>query len=199
MRLLVGPVLVTFVLAMATGCGSNPSSSTVSLEPGTPRCSAAETAAAREQQSEQQNPPASQAPASVGAIPTPEPTTGSPPPLPTPLPTAVPIVVPGASLNLGPSELAQYPSPQYVVHVGTVVTVVLPDEASPFCWTIPTTSAPSVLKIVDAGDDLGGGAHARLRAVAAGVATVATTSDCYTFPPCEAPSAITEAVVTVRA
>jgi hypothetical protein len=199
MRLLTGPVLAALALAVATSCASDPSGAAVSLEPGTPHCSAAETAAAREQQAQQQNPPASQAPASVSALLTPEPTTGSPPPTPTSLPSAVPIVVAGATLNLGPGELSEYPSAQYVVRVGTVVNVLLPDEAPPFCWSVPTTSTPSVLKVVDAGDDAAGGAHARLRAVAAGVATVASTSACYTFPPCEAPSAVSEAIVTVRA
>jgi hypothetical protein len=206
MRFVTGPMLLAFVLAAATSCGayapgaavSLQPGAAVSLQPGTPHCSAAETAAAREQQAQPQNPTASQASASVGAQPTAEPTTGSPPPAPTPLPTAVPIVVTAATLNLGPNELSQYPSPQYVVHVGAVVNVVLPDEASPFCWSIPTTTAPSVLAVVDAGDSLGGGAHARLRASAPGVATVTTTSACYTFPPCGAPIAITQAVITVR-
>lgn len=193
-----GPVLVAFVLATAASCGSDAPGAAVSLQPGTPHCSASETAAAREQQAQPQNPTASQAPASVSALPTPEPTTGSPPPTPPSLPRAVPIVVTAATLNLGPNELSQYPSPQYVVHVRTVVNVVLPDEESPFCWSIPTTTAPSVLAVVDAGESLGGGAHARLRAIAPGVATVETTSACYTFPSCGASIAITEAVITVR-
>ena len=206
MRFDKGPMLLAFVLAVATSCGANAPGGAVSsqpgaaiaLQPGTPHCSAAETAAAREQQAQPQNPTTEPTAPSAGGPATPEPTTGSPPPAPTPLPTAIPIVVTAATLNLGPNELSQYPSPQYVVRVGAVVNIVLPDEAPPFCWSIPTTTAASVLAVVDAGDSLGGGAHARLRARSPGVATVSTTSACYTFPPCEAAIAITEAVITVR-
>jgi len=115
------------------------------------------------------------------------------------MPTAIPTVVTATVLKLGPAELSRYPSAQYVIRVGTVVDVQLPDESAPFCWSIPTSSAASVLEVVDQGDDLFGGAHARFRAIAPGVVTIATTSACYTFPPCGAPVALTEAVVTVRA
>ena len=56
-----------------------------------------------------------------------------------------------------------------------------------------------MLEVVDQGDDLRGGAHARFRAIASGVVTIATTNACYTFPSCGAPIALTEAVVTVQA
>jgi hypothetical protein len=127
------------------------------------------------------------------------PTTGAPPPTPTPMPTAIPTVVTAATLKLEPAELSRNPSAQYVIRVGTVVDVELPDEQAPFCWSIPTSSAASVLKLLVQGDDLQGGAHARFRAIAPGVVTVATTNACYTFPPCEAAVPLTEAVVTVRA
>ena len=55
-----------------------------------------------------------------------------------------------------------------------------------------------MLQVVVQSDDVGGGAHARFRAIAPGVATIGTTNACYTFPPCEAAVATTEAVVTVR-
>jgi hypothetical protein len=115
------------------------------------------------------------------------------------MPTAIPIVVTAATLKLEPAELSRYPSSQYVIRVGTVVDVELPDESAPFCWSIPTSSAAAVLEVVDQGDDLGGGAHARFRAIAPGVVTIATTDACYTFPPCEAGVALTQSVVTVRA
>ncbi|HUZ70448.1 MAG TPA: hypothetical protein VMU65_12140, partial [Candidatus Saccharimonadales bacterium] len=86
------------------------------------------------------------------------------------------------TLRLGPAELSRYPSAQYVVRVGTVVDVELPDEPAPFCWSIPTSSAASVLEVVVQSDDLGGGAHVRFLAIAPGVVTVATTNACYTFP-----------------
>lgn len=85
-----------------------------------------------------------------------------------------------------------------MVRVGTVIDVELPDESAPFCWSAPTSSDPSVLAVMSAGGDLGGGSHAQFRALAVGVATVATTNGCYTYPPCGAPMAITEAVVSVR-
>ena len=198
LRVAVGPVLLGCVMATAAGCGSNGSGALVTPA-GTPHCSAAETAAARLQQSEQQNPAVSQPPPSGSALPPPVPTTGSPPPTPTPMPTAIPTVVTAATLKLEPAELSRYPSAQYVIRVGTVVDVELPDESAPFCWSIPASSAATVLEVVDQGDDLGGGAHARFRAIAPGVVTIATTNACYTFPPCGAPISLTEAVVTVRA
>jgi hypothetical protein len=189
--------MVGFVVGAATGCGSNRPAAVVPSLVG-PHCAANEAAAAHEQESQQQNPPPSQPPASASAFPAPAPTTGSPPPLPTPMPTAVPVYVAAATLHLGEAELSRYPSSQYVVRVGTVVDVELPDESAPFCWSAPTSSEPSVLAVVSAVDQFGGGAHAQFRALAAGVATVGTTNACYTFPPCGAPIAITEAVVTVR-
>jgi hypothetical protein len=107
--------------------------------------------------------------------------------------------VSAATLKLEPAELSRYPSAQYVIHVGTVVDVELPDEATPFCWSIPTSSGASVLKVLVQGNDLQGGAHARFRAIASGVVTISTSNACYTFPACEAPIAMTQAVVTVRA
>lgn len=198
LRVAVGPVLLGCVIATTAGCGSNASGAIASLQPGVPHCSAAETAAALLQQSAQQNPAVSQTPPSGSALPPPMPTTGSPPPTPTPMPTAMPTVVTAATLKLEPAELSRYPPAQYVIGVGTVVDVELPDEKAPFCWSIPTSSAASVLEVVVQGGDLGGGAHARFRAIAPGVVTVATTSACYTFPPCEAAVPLTEAVVTVR-
>lgn len=199
LRVAVAPVLVGFVMATSAGCGSNASGAIASLQPGVPHCSAAETAAALLQQSGQQHPAVSQPPSSQSAFPPPMPTTGSPPPTPTPMPTAIPTVVTAATLKLDPAELSRYPSAQYVIGVGTVVDVDLPDEKAPFCWSIPTSSAASVLKPLVQGDDLQGGAHARFRAIAPGVVTIATTNACYTFPPCEAAVPLTEAVVTVRA
>lgn len=194
----VAPVLLGCVMAAVAGCGSIGSAALASLRPGVPHCSAAESAAARLQQSGQQNPAVSQPSHSESAVPPPMPTTGSPPLTPTPLPTAVPIVVPAATLTLEPGELSRDPSAQYVIRVGTVIDVELPDEAAPFCWSIPASSAASVLQVVVQSDDVGGGAHARFRAIAPGVATIGTTNACYTFPPCEAAVATTEAVVTVR-
>ena len=185
--------------AAVAGCGSNGSGALASLQPGVPHCSAAETAAARLKQSEQQNPAVSAPSPSGTANPPPVPTTGSPPPTSTPMPTAIPTVVAAATLKLEPAELSRDPSAQYVIRVGTVIDVELPDVTAPFCWSIPTSSAASVLEVAVQGDDLGGGAHARFRAIAPGVATIATTNACYTFPPCGAPVALTEAVVTVRA
>ena len=224
LRVAVRPTLLGCVMATVAGCGSNGSGALASLQPGTPHCSAsvascgsngpgalaslqpgvphcsaAETAAARLQQYEQQNPAVSQPPPSGSALPSPAPTTGSPPPTPTPMPTAIPTVVTAETLKLDPAELSRYPSAQYVIRVGTGVDVELPDESAPFCWSIPTLSTASVLQVVDQGDDLGGGSHARFRAIAPGVVTIATTNACYTFPPCGAPVALTEAVVTVRA
>lgn len=199
LRVATGPVLFGCVMATVASCGSNGSGALASLQPGVPHCSAAETAAARLQQSEQQNPVVSQPPPSGSALPPPMPTTGSPPPTPTPMPTAIPTVVVAATLKLGAEELSRYPSAQYVIRVGTVVDVELPDEPAPFCWAVPTSSVSSVLKVVVQGDGLGGGAHARFRAIAPGVVTIATTNACYTFPACGAGVALTEAVVTVRA
>ena len=198
LRVAVAPVLLGCVMATSAGCGSKASGALASLQPGVPLCSAAETAAALLQQSGQQNPAVTQPPSSQSALPSPMPTTGSPPPTPTPMPTAMPTVVAAATLTLDPAELSEFPSPQYVIGVGTAVDVELPDEQAPFCWSIPTSSAASVLKLLVQGDDPQGGAYARFRAIAPGVATVATTNACYTFPPCEAAVPLTEAVVTVR-
>jgi hypothetical protein len=127
------------------------------------------------------------------------PSVGSPPPAPTPTPTALPIVVTAPTLRLGPIELSRSPSAQYVIPVGTMVVVTLPDELAPFCWSTPTSTAPTVLEPMTHGDELGGGAQATFRAVAPGEATVETTNACYTFPSCGAASELTEAIVTVRA
>lgn len=199
LRVAMAPMLLGCVMATTAGCGSNALGATASLQPGVPHCSAAETAAALLQQSAQQNPAVSQPPPTGSVLPPPTPTTGSPPPTPTPMPTAIPTVVTAATLKLDPAELSRYPPAQYLIGVGTVVDVELPDEKAPFCWSIPTSSAASVLKLLVQGDDPQGGAHAHFRAIAPGVVTVATTNACYTFPPCEAAVALTEAVVTVRA
>src|SRR5450631_2807012 len=181
-------------MAAASGCGSSGSRASVSLQAGVPHCAAAESAAAREQSG-----PAPSDPTGSGSPgPWPMPTSGSPPPTPTPMPTAIPTVVTAATLQLGPAELSRYPLAQYVIRVGTVVDMELPSETAPFCWSIPTSTAPTVLEVMSQGDALNGGAHARFRAVAPGVATVATTNACYTFPSCGASEALTEAVVTVR-
>jgi hypothetical protein len=198
MQLGMGPALLGCAIAVA-GCHSNGSGALVSLQPGVPHCSAAETAAAREQKSLQQHPAESQPVPGGTAFASPLPTTGSPPPAPTPMPTAIPTVVTATLLKLAPAELSRYPSAQYVIRIGTVVDVHLPDETPPFCWSIPASSLPSALRVVNQGDDVGGGAHARFRAIAAGVAMIATTNACYTFPPCGAPVALTQAVMTVRA
>jgi len=198
LRVAAGPALLGYVMATVAGCGSNGSGAPALRQLGVPHCLAAETAAAGLQQSEQQNPTVSWLPPSGSSLPSPAPTTGSPPPTPTPIPTALPTVVTATTLRLGPAELSRYPSAQYVVRVGTVVDVELPDEPAPFCWSIPTSSAASVLEVVVQSDDLGGGAHVRFLAIAPGVVTVATTNACYTFPVCEAPVAIARAVVTVR-
>ena len=200
LRVVVASVLLGCVMAISAGCGSNGSSAIASLQPGVPHCSAAETADARLQQYEQQHPGVSEPPSSQSAARHPPmPTTGSPPPTPTPMATAIPTIVTAATLKLGPAELSTSPSAQYVIGVGTVVDIELPDEQAPFCWSIPTSSAASVLKPLVQGDDLQGGAHARFRAIAPGVVTIATSNACYTFPPCEAAVPLTEAVVTVRA
>ncbi|MDQ6846401.1 MAG: hypothetical protein M3019_02275 [Candidatus Dormibacteraeota bacterium] len=108
------------------------------------------------------------------------------------------MVVTGDTLKLGPAELSSVPPAQYQITVGTRVDVELPDEQAPFCWSIPTLSVPSVLTVEEEGDDPGGGAHARFRAVTPGTVTVRTTSECYTYPPCGAAFALTEAVLIVR-
>lgn len=189
--------MVGFVVSAATGCSSNRLAAAAPSLAG-PHCAANEAATARERKSQQQHPPIPQPTTSASAFAPPSPTTGSPPPTPTPLPTAIPVNVAGGTLTLGAAELSRYPSSQYVVRVGTVIDVELPDESAPFCWSAPTSSNPSVLAAMSAVDDLGGGAHAHFRALAVGVATVATTNGCYTFPSCGASVAITEAVVTVR-
>lgn len=189
-----GSILLVGVMAAASGCGSSGSRASVSLQAGVPHCAAAESAAAREPPG-----PAPSDPTGSGSPgPSPMPTSGSRPPTPTPMATAIPTIVTAATLQLGPAELSTYPSAQYVVGIGTVVNVELPGETVPFCWSIPASTAPTVLAVMSQEDALNGGAHARFRAVAPGVATVVTTNACYTFPSCEAAEALTEAVVTVR-
>jgi hypothetical protein len=194
MRLLIACCL----LVTAASCGPIRSASQPSLPPGVPHCAAAESAAAHAQQYEQSTATESQPPVSVIAAPPPSPTTGTLPPTPSPMPTAVPIIVTAALLDLGPEQLSSFPPGQYVVRVGTLVNVRLPDESPPFCWSVPTLSTASVLSVLEAGDDLGGGAHALFRAIGPGIVTIDTTNACYTFPACGAAEAITEAVLTVR-